>query len=332
MTARRFLPTTAVAVTALVLAGCGGQGGKEDEDASHDSGPLSAFFEKAYGDWDEDAAIAQANRVEEITAECMAELGFDYTPVDQAQGFVDSGVELDVEWGTREFAEQYGYGITTDPWSSVDEEQHAMEWVDPNQEYVEAMSETEQQAYYEALWGNPVWEDEDGEPLEYDWTQHGCQGKAQHEVYEGGDATAEFADLEAEMNALWESIEADPRRAELESEWAACMADAGHTGYTRVGEPEERLSEEFNSLWEELSPGPEADEEAWLELEKQVEQRRKELTPRELELAQVDFTCRDEVDYDDQQVKIAHEYEQRFVDEHRAELEAWAEAMRATRS
>lgn len=332
MTARSILPCTAIAVAALVLAGCGGQGEGKEKDAADEAGPLGAFFEKAYGDWDEDAAIAQANRVEEITAECMADLGFDYTPVDQAQGFVDQGEELDVEWGTLEFAEQYGYGITTDPWSGTVDEEPVTEWVDPNQEYVEAMSETEQQAYYEALWGNPVWEDEDGEPVEYDWTQHGCQGKAQHEVYEGGAATEEFADLEEEMNAVWEGVEADPRRGELEAAWAACMADAGHSGYTRVGEPEEQLSEELNSLWEEFSPDPEATEEDWAALEKQIEEQRKALTPREMELAVADFTCREEVDYDDKQMEIAHEYEQRFVDEHKAELEAWAEAMRASRS
>ena len=56
------------------------------------------------------------------------------------------------EWDSLEFAEQYGYGATTSqdmPMNQGADE----EWVDPNADYVATMSETEQQAFYEALYG-----------------------------------------------------------------------------------------------------------------------------------------------------------------------------------
>lgn len=326
MTARVARPLIVVTVAALGLAGCGGTGGKEKD--PEDAGPLAAIFEEIYGDWDEETAAAQSMKVEEAVAACMAEEGFDYTPVDQSQGIVEMD-DLDVEWGTPEFAEQYGYGITTDPWGSSEVTHEPDEWFDPNQEYVESMSQAEQEAYYAALWGNPVYDDE-GE-TEYDWREHGCQGKAQHEVYEGGEATEDYADLEDEMTALWEQVETDPRRGEIDADWAACMADAGYTGYSKVGDPEEELHEQVNAIWEEGGPQGD-DEQAWEAWDKQVQDRMKEITPREIELAVADTTCRTEVRFDSRYVEIQHEHEQRFVDAHKAELEAWAEAMRASRS
>lgn len=349
-TARAFLLATIVAVG---VAGCGGGNGGSDGDDKKDGesasgyelGPLDEFYEAAYGEWDEDESVRQSNRVEELVAECMAEQGFDYTPVDQSQYYGDSWEpeELDVEWGTIEFAEQYGYGITTNPWDRGSEEDAAAEpeFEDPNQEYVESMSEGEQQAYYEALWGVQedieVTDEGDEAEYEYDWKTAGCQGAAQHEVFEGGEEADEFADLNEEMSAIWETVESDPRIAELNTTWASCMADAGHTGYAAVGDAENELHEQVNALWEEQSligmdPDAEFDEAAWAAAEKEIAEKTKEFTPREIELATADFTCREKVKYDDTRMEIDHDYQQKFVDEHRTELEAWAESMKASRS
>ncbi len=343
MTTRTTRTIVLAAVVALGVAGCGGGSGDGEKGGDGDEralGPLDQFWEQAYGDWDEDESVRQANRVEEIVAECMAEQGFDYTPVDQSQwmGEVTEMDELDVEWGTLEFAEQYGYGFTTDPYGYEDDDavDPGQEYVDPNEDYVAAMSEGEQEAYYAALWGEP----QDGEldpEAEWDWTTGGCQGKAQHEVFEGGEASTEFADLEDEMTALWEAVEADPRLAELNAAWASCMADAGHAGYAAVGDAENEISEAMNAIWEEGLPtvegdGTEFDAEAWEAQEAAVQEKMKDLTPREIELAVADFTCREEIDYEDQRVAVDHDHQQRFVDEHRAELEAWAEAMQSSRS
>src|SRR5690606_32544565 len=128
---------------ALTLAACSGGSNGDDGTTEIEAGPLDEYFEQMYGDWDEDEGNRQMMEVEEITAECMREQGFEYTPVDYStQGGVSfSSDDLDVEWGSREFAEQYGYGATTDPWGGQDmpEPEPGQEWVDPNQEYVESM-------------------------------------------------------------------------------------------------------------------------------------------------------------------------------------------------
>ena len=189
----RTAATSVGAVLLLTLTACSGGGnasaGTDPDDLP--KGPLDEMFEEMYGEYDEDQGARDMMRVEEIVAECMAEEGFEYIPVDQTQFTSFSSDELDVEWGTLEFAEQYGYGATTNPWGGgegeeeqpVDEEQP--EFVDPNQEAVEAMSATEQEAYYAALYGNQEYV-EGEEEVEWDWTTAGCQGLAQHEVYEGG--------------------------------------------------------------------------------------------------------------------------------------------------
>lgn len=343
MTTRTSRTFVLAAVVALGVAGCGGGngGGGAGSDGDKDEpplGPLEKFWEEAYGDWDQDESIRQANRVEELVAECMAEQGFDYTPVDQSQ-WMSSGsdeVELDVEWGTLEFAEQYGYGITTDPYGWEEEQpvDDGQEFVDPNDEYVQSMSQSEQEAYYAALWGEPQ-DDVDGEVVEWDWTKGGCQGKAQHEVYDGGDAADEFADLEDEMSAMWDAVQNDPRLAELNASWASCMADAGHPGYAAVGDVETEISDEVNKIWEEQSTYDpagdevEIDEEAWEKAEAERKARIKEITPREIELAVADFTCREDLGYEDARREVDFEHQQKFVDEHEAELEAWAEAMKS---
>src|SRR5690606_2364200 len=140
--------------------------------------------------------------------------GFEYTPVDWSamNGGSFSSDELDVQWGTLEFAEQYGYGATTDPWGNQGEEvvdpgAEQEQFVDPNQEYVDSMSETEASAYYAALYGEQPEFDENADPeaeieTEYSWEDAGCQGKASHEVYEVGTGMDDerFTALQDEMS------------------------------------------------------------------------------------------------------------------------------------
>ncbi|QJU53499.1 OmpH family outer membrane protein [Herbiconiux sp. KACC 21604] len=52
--------------------------------------------------------------VQDAVAAYMKEQGFEYVP-DTASVTMYSESSLDVEWGSAEFAERYGYGISTDP-------------------------------------------------------------------------------------------------------------------------------------------------------------------------------------------------------------------------
>ena len=331
----RTAATSLGAVLLLTLTACSGGGnapaGTDPEDLP--KGPLDEMFEEMYGDYDEDQGARDMMRVEEIVAECMAEEGFEYIPVDQTQFTSFSSDELDVEWGTLEFAEQYGYGATTNPWGGNEEEMEAQqqEFVDPNQEAVEAMSATEQEAYYAALYGNQEYV-EGEEEAEWEWTTAGCQGLAQHEVYEGSNGMEEdeFASLQEEMSTMWEAIQMDPRVSELDSSWSSCMADAGHDGFATVYDAENSIYEKTNEIQENAWEGVELDENAteedWAAIDEVVQAQLAEITDEEIELAVADYTCRDEIGYARVQAEVAVEHQTEFYEAHKDELEAWLAA------
>lgn len=344
-TSTAVLAAAGAAALVLSLAACSGGEPGESPESTPEAGPLDKYFEQMNGgEFDEGEMNAQQMEVEEIVAACMIEQGFEYIPVDWSaagSGPVAMPDDLDVEWGTIEFAEKYGYGATTDPYgdqSSQPEDGSGEEFVDPNQEYVDAMSETEREAYYAALYGEPPTEEEmaesDSGEMEYNWEDSGCSGKAQHEVYEmGGEGgTEDFSALQDDMSAMWEASMADPRLTGLNDEWASCMTEAGYSGMAAVGDGENKIYEEVNALWEdayadaEADPSKEMTEEDYKAIEESIEEDRKAITPREIEMAVADFTCRDEIRYDEIQQEVNFEYQQEFVDAHKDELEAWVES------
>lgn len=320
------------AAVVLTLTACSGgtsSGGTDPEDLP--KGPIDEMFEEMYGDWDEDQGARDMMRVEEIVAECMAEEGFEYIPVDQTQFTSFASDELDVEWGTLEFAKEYGYGATTNPWGDgMEEVPEEQEFIDPNQEAVEAMSETERAAYEKALWGEPVEYVEGEEPVEWDWTTAGCQGRAQHEVYEGGMEGDEFASIQEEMNTMWEAVQADPRITELDTKWASCMADAGFDGFAAVYDAEQSIYDKTNKIHEEAWEGVEFDEtsteEDWAAIDEQIQAQLAEITEEEIELAVADFTCREEIEFTKVQAEVNVEHQKEFYEAHKEELDAWLEA------
>ena len=340
ITARSRTAAAAVAAAlALTLAGCGGGDKNSDGPEEPELGPLDKIFQDIYGDWDEEQGQAQQMRVEEIVAECMAEQGFEYIPVDYSQqGFTMTSEDLDVEWGSREFAEKYGYGATTDPWGNeaAMAEPPDQEWVDPNQDYVMSMSETEQAAYYSALYGDQDYPEE-GEEDEwvYDWTTAGCQGRAQHEVYESAPGLDDetYQALMEEMNTMWEGIMSDPRLTELNALWATCMSEAGHPGFASVDDAQNSIYDQLNGVWDTAYADipPDAGEGEWAAAQSRVDDLMAAITPLEIELAVADFDCREEVDYVKVQQDVNAELQQRFYDAHKDELEAWREAALAAR-
>src|SRR3712207_7468959 len=101
------------------------------------------------------------------------------------------------------------------------------EFVDPNEEYISSMSESEMTAYYEALYGAMATEeyDPDAEMPEYDWTTSGCTGRAEHEV--GGAemyTDPAFVAFQEDTAALYERAQDSPETKALDAEWADCMA------------------------------------------------------------------------------------------------------------
>ncbi|WP_432547151.1 hypothetical protein [Kineococcus sp. SYSU DK004] len=318
MPAKRRTTITVPLVAACLLAACSSSPaeGRAEERTS----PLGAYFESFYGgELDEAAQQAeyeeQNRRTEELVAACMSEQGFEYQPNTASSSVTYSS---DDEWDpeSREWVAQYGYGMVTSPSSEQAEEAPPEEWTDPNGDYVASLSESEQAAYYEALSGPAPSEDdmaamEDGS-YEWDWTKNGCYGAAQHEVV-GDDPLQgeEFRGLMDEIGTFYEGMTSWPGMAEVEAAWSDCMSAAGHPGLAAQGDAVNSVSEELNRLYE--SPGPEGEvDQAALDA----------LGEREVEVALADLDCREETDYRDRVEEVTFEQEQRFVDDHRAELDA----------
>ncbi|QTE28879.1 hypothetical protein [Pengzhenrongella sicca] len=352
----RSVSTAAAVIIALTLAACGGSQNDPDPGAAGQAdevelGPLDEYFQQMYGGGDsvsQEQQVAESNRqmvrVEEIVAACMRDEGFEYTPVDQSMNSTSFAADdLDVQWGTKEFAAQYGYGATTDPGgmqaASEAEAADGEEFVDPNQDYVAAMSETEQAAFYAALYGAQSEVDPAADPeevVEYNWEDGGCQGKAQHEVYEGGAEADEFSALQDDMGALYEAVAADPRLAAVNAEWASCMADAGFDGFAAIGDGETSIYDALNAIQEEAYGSGDAvvelTEETAAQAQADVEAKTAELTPREIKTAVADYQCREDADYDAISQEVNVELQQEFVDSHKAELDAWLAASNDAKS
>lgn len=325
---KALIPVVAMAAAAvLTLSGCSG---KADEKApSYEDGPLTKYFAAidGGGELTDEIFQEQQREIEELVAVCMQKEGFEYKPDTQNYGSIMSSDDEDgPQWGSKEFAEQYGYGFTDSP-GMTSAEEDTQEYVDPNGDYLATLSESEQNAFYETLYGAGPTEEqmaemEEGGSYTSDWTQEGCQGAARHEVgqKQGGTQAAyedpEFADLFAAMQDIW-NTENNEEMAKLDSEWASCMADSGYPDFSKADDAQMSIMEASNELY---SGGGE-----YVEGEEPKEPSKKELDAlkkREIELAVADFDCKKKVGYEEKQIKVMHEIEQKFVDENKAQLDA----------
>lgn len=347
---RRHAMAATLSIAALTLAACGGD--TADEDLTWEDSPMQEIYSALYGDYSQTSeddwaqeAEEQQRQIEELVATCMADEGFEYIPNVQSGGVYYSS---DEGWGTEEWVQQYGYGITTDPYEDVREpiegEGEGDEWYDPNQEYTDAMSDSERMAYEEALWGQYDEEDmeevcdEDGEcwfESEWNWETEGCYGYAQHEVYDLGEEETSFwedpafSELVEAMERLWQDAENDPRAAEINAEWSECMADAGYPGFTERWDAQDSIYTVYNQLWEELDQG--VDWEAlWEEYEETgIEPEYPEIDPaalaelreQEIATAVADYTCATDLNIDSRLLAIQFELEEEFIETYRTELD-----------
>jgi len=229
----RALTLIATAALALLLSGCGSQ----DEAAAGGDTLYEKFGLPDYSDPDTQASFAEEERgVEEAIAECMIDQGFEYKPVIYDSG--DQGATYSEE-DAVESARRYGLGVSlqfNNPDYDAEVQASSDEFVDPNQEYIETLSEAEMQAFYEAMDGTPE------EQAQYETTEvdpesgetyttiegagAGCRGDAQRSV--GSDDQAVYEALEPFQTEISERVDADPRFTEAKKEWSACMSDKGY--------------------------------------------------------------------------------------------------------
>ncbi|MFS0712405.1 hypothetical protein ABC195_00870 [Microbacterium sp. 2P01SA-2] len=320
---RKTLRWAAPAAVGLVLAmaGCTAADGSAD---STEESPLSEYFSAFYGgemsEEEQQAHFEKQNKErEELIAQCMQDEGFEYIPAPANMSF-SSGTEWKPE--DRDFVAQWGYGAVKYPDADAQVEPEQVT-PDPNSDYVMALSESEQMAYYEALYGPSPSEEEMSEDgsYEYNWETSGCHGWADHEL-NGDDPmqSDEFADVMDAITKFYETSATLPAMADLDREWAECMDAAGYPGFAAQADAQNSIYEELNGVYENSTEtGP---DQATMD----------EIHEREVELALADLDCRKETDYRAKYQKAQFEAEEQFIADHKAELDAMKAAAEQARS
>ncbi|MFT3798635.1 hypothetical protein [Microbacterium sp.] len=315
---RIAIALAAASVLALPLTACSGE--SSPQSSAEEDSPLNAYLSAAWGgDLSEEEQQAywseQNTKREEITAACMSDLGWEYVPNVDNTVTVSSGEEWQPD--DREWVAQYGYGMINWPGQEETETEGTEEYTDPNQDYVMSLSESEQTAYYADLYGAGPTEEELNEDGSYEWNWEtaGCSGKASHEV--DGDSPwsdEQFVPLMEAISQLYTDAGNAPELSALNKEWADCMADAGYPGFAKQEDAQTSISDELNAYYENQTE--------WVEDDPELA----ELAETEVDLALADLDCREKTDFRAQQAKVQRTLEEQFIEDHKAELEAFKAA------
>lgn len=334
-------------VASMGLAGCSkGDGAGADGSSASATyvSPLNDYMSALYEPPSEESQNAMNAKYNEILVQCMADQGFEYKadPSQNAMTYVDAS-ESGIDQSSREFAVQYGYGISTNPWSDSStagpEDGSDGEWKDPNQEYVDSLSETARDAYYEALSGPPQEYDASSEDpsdaetsgsvaMEYRWEDNGCYGKAQHEAFEQGGSYWEdpkYSSLLDAVNELYNTQSSTPLMTELDSKWASCMSDAGYSSFSKPQDAMDSIQKKMEEFWnEDPTDGgtKELSDDEWAAFQSDQQKRiSDEITAQELKLAVADWDCKDKIGYTKASDEARIKAEEDFIAQHKAELD-----------
>ena len=345
----------------LLASACG----ENEESVEAGSSPLAEFLGQDLDFGSDEAQIRFQNEErerQETIAACMKAEGFDYIPVDMSE-FDFFGFEDGLDYESREFAEKYGLGISTQRFSqeevgpdlvghTYDEQFDGEDGpTDPNQELVEAMDDSTRDAYYEALYGAeddfPVFDetmsDEEMEASmeDFDFEPSGCEGKA----YTEDQTNAFYQEFDKELQELYEAVEDDPRIAEAQAELSECINEKGFDVGTS-GDSFNDLFETFNTELSEIDqmiggfPGEDLTEEDFAsmtdeeleaifnqprELNDEARTKLAEIQEREIGIAVAMFDCGGGPFGGAGEIysEVQAEYEQRFLQDNAEQLEQY---------
>ncbi|MCC2309748.1 hypothetical protein [Cellulomonas chengniuliangii] len=302
----RTIPITAAASCALLLliSACASGGDAEPGKGGKADAPLTAYMDALY-----DIDYQKVHTEEEnLIASCMQEAGFEYIPREISSA--DYGDDDETFEFTEDYAAREGYG-----YSSPEPESDDAEPVDPNADYLAAMSESERAAYELALWGEQDEPIDDEAEYEWDWTKAGCSGKASNEAWAASPMAAfedpAYADLNEQISRLYDEAYADPKIAAVDATWSACMNEAGYD-FAQVLDANNSFADQYSALWQAADPEAGTDKAAEAALRE-----------REVATAVADARCQKEAGYDETLMEVVIAYEKEFVDQHKAELDAW---------
>lgn len=356
-TLRHRAAVSCVAVSALALAACSSSGGGADDPNRVSINSIMGIDQE---EWTPESQREQEDLIQEAISRCMIENGWEYIPVVYPTDFGEYTEEDEEERIRREglgiaywTLNQGGDEFYEDPWA---------DFVDPNTAIVDALTDSEREAYYEALYGTQEEQEEDmilevdpetGEEYYSSFGYGaGCQGEAYEEVYD--DDFSQDEEYWEAVSVFYEElhlrVEADPRMVKLNEDWAGCMSGAGFEYDTRMEFWESAWTEYQERHDEILGPDFYADPfEGWSESEindffenssqEEIdalfnnqqsltdEQRSQleELLADEIEIAVANYEC--EKGFREQEQDIYAQIEAEYAEQNRAELEALAASL-----
>jgi len=236
---------------------------QQERDFEYES-PIAEFFGQDTGsfEFDEAAMIEMQREAERLITACMIGQGFEYTPPDMSQmmGFMGPP-DFEVDRDSPEWTEIYGFGITTQrfPQSMVGDlvgfpdipfNEPDFDFVDPNQEYVDGLSDGERDAYYAALYGQPTEFEGDVIPDPSMFEPSGCQAEAFMNG-PGGFGDENMRDFQEafgdQMQSLYDRIESDSRIVAFNAEISACVSESG-MNWTNMKDLRKRFESRLNDL------------------------------------------------------------------------------------
>lgn len=369
---RRLIIASAAA--ALVLSACGGG---DTETAAGDGyvSPIGEYlgddqlFNFGGSGSDEDRArmAEQERQREEAVALCMKEQGFEYIPRDTSDfsgGFFE--VEEGLEYGSKEFAEKYGFGISTQRYSQAEVGPDLVgiddsaggpfgdPENDPNFEIMEGLDDGTRRAYEEALYGDQdfmegfdpeTMTEEELEAAEEemfeDYEPSGCLNES---FAEQGDMEF-FNEFSNELEDMYEAVLDDPRVQSAYDEINACITEKGFEPLDIETGPWEEFEGELQEVDELLGgfPGEDMTEEDFAamsdeELDAMFNQPREfsaeakaklgEIQEREIAYAVASFDCGGGLlEPPEGFYEVLAEYEQRFIDDNADKLSEYKDTL-----
>lgn len=274
-----------------------------------DQSPLQvALWSHLGGSPQQDDATAQQQQVEEAKAACMSQQGFQYIPEPVSPQNPTTAAADGVDTESREFAVQYGYGVSFPNYGGGTDAPSAAP--DPNKAITDAMSASEKTAYLTALFGSA--KTHGAAPAGAN--PEGCNGVANDQVYgkrQQFNQSEEMVALQAGIDQIESDFGNDPKITALNSSWASCMADAGFGSYAKpddaLNDFVNRMSPYFAALRNGSSPKPKIDPA---------------IQDAERRTATADWDCKNRLHYQDAATQVHYGLERQFVSAHKTEIDA----------
>lgn len=263
----------------------------------------------------------QELKFEELVAKCMTDLGFEYIPAvgnNRTVCFHGESLTDGPPTGSLEYAERYGYGVVEQPPASPG--CHMTRHKNPNDSYKRSLTPEQREKYSVSLNGDPSTlehrvDDRGQISTQPSRNQRGCVGWADEQIKQSSPQVfwedPDFEDLAAGIRAVGDQLSSDPRTKDLNSQWSACMARAGHPGIDSPLGARTFVLGVYKSTFADFDG---TGSPAW----------KKALTKFhkfEVSVATSEWTCTKEVDYPARLHRIDVELQQDFLDRNRAALD-----------